>query len=168
LRLEPLPRGEGNRFESLIEEAVLIPERVNAVEKGVMESLESGSLMGYPVVDVKAVLTAADTKESHGTELAFTVAAAMAVREALAQGGAFLLDPIMAVEVIVPEDFMGEVIGDLNARGGKIEAIEPKAGVQTIKVTVPLAKMFGYSTSLRSATQGRGTFSMQFSHFDRN
>jgi len=168
LRLEPLPRGEGNRFESRIEEAALTPELIKAVDKGVMESLESGSLMGYPVVDVKALLTAADTKESHGTELAFTVAASMAVREALAQGGAFLLDPIMAVEVIVPEDFMGDVIGDLNARGGKIEAIEPKAGVQTIKVTVPLAKMFGYSTSLRSATQGRGTFSMQFSHFDRN
>jgi elongation factor G len=168
LRLEPLPRGEGNRFESRLEEAVLTPELIKAVEKGVSESLESGSLMGYPVVDVKAVLTAAAAKETNGTELAFTVAASMAVREALAGGGAFLLDPIMAVEVIVPEDFMGEVIGDLNARGGKIEAIEPKAGVQMIKVTVPLAKMFGYSTSLRSATQGRGTFSMQFSHFDRS
>ncbi|BBO78306.1 elongation factor G 2 [Desulfosarcina widdelii] len=168
LRLEPLPRGEGNRFESRLEEAALTPELIKAVEKGVMESLESGSLMGYPVVDVKAVLTAAAAKESNGTELAFTVAASMAVREALAGGGAFLLDPIMAVEVIVPEDFMGEVIGDLNARGGKIEAIEPKAGVQMIKVTVPLAKMFGYSTSLRSATQGRGTFSMQFSRFDRS
>jgi elongation factor G len=168
LRLEPLPRGDGNRFESRLEETALTPEMIKAVEKGVLESLESGSLMGYPVVDVKAVLTAASTKESNGTELAFTVAASMAVREALDQGGAFLLDPIMAVEVIVPEDFMGEVIGDLNARGGKIEAIEPKAGVQVIKVTVPLAKMFGYSTSLRSATQGRGTFSMQFSHFDHN
>ncbi|WP_319523728.1 elongation factor G [uncultured Desulfosarcina sp.] len=168
LRLEPLPRGEGNRFESRLDETALTPEMTKAVEKGVLESLESGSLMGYPVVDVKAVLTAAGAKESNGTELAFTVAASMAVREALAGGGAFLLDPIMAVEVIVPEDFMGEVIGDLNARGGKIEAIEPKAGVQTIKVTVPLAKMFGYSTSLRSATQGRGTFSMQFSHFDRS
>jgi elongation factor G len=168
LRLEPLPRGEGNRFESSLEEAALAPELIKAVEKGMMESLESGSLMGYPVVDVRAVLTAAGTKESNGTELAFTVAASMAVREALLQGGAFLLDPIMAVEVIVPEDFMGDVIGDLNARGGKIEAIEPKAGVQMIKVTVPLAKMFGYSTSLRSATQGRGTFSMQFSRFDRS
>ena len=96
------------------------------------------------------------------------VAASMAVREALSQGGSFLLDPIMDVEILVPEDFMGDVIGDLNARGGKVEAIEPKMGVQIIKATVPLAKMFGYSTSLRSATQGRGTFSMQFSRFDRS
>jgi len=168
LRLEPLPRGEGNRFESCLEEEALPPVFLKAVEKGVLESLESGILMGYPVVDVKAVLTGADAKESNGTELAFTVAASMAVREALSQGTSFLLDPIMEVEVLVPEDFMGDVIGDLNARGGKIESIEPKAGVQTIKATVPLAKMFGYSTNLRSATQGRGTFSMQFSRFDRN
>ncbi|GAB6908084.1 Elongation factor G 2 [Desulfosarcina cetonica] len=168
LKLEPLPRGEGNRFASLLAEDALAPALVKAVEKGVMESLESGILMGYPVVDVKVTLTTATARESGGTELAFTVAASMAIREALAQGGAFLLDPIMAVEVIVPEDFMGEVIGDLNARGGKIEAIQPKLGVQIIKATVPLAKMFGYSTSLRSATQGRGTFSMQFSRFDRN
>ncbi len=168
LRLEPLSRGEGKRFESRLAEEELAPGLVKAAEKGVMESLESGILMGYPVVDVKAVLTGAGTRETNGSELAFTVAASMAVREALSQGNSFLLDPIMAVEVIVPEDFMGEVIGDLNARGGKIESIEPKLGVQTIKATVPLAKMFGYSTSLRSATQGRGTFSMQFSRFDRN
>jgi len=168
LRLEPLSRGEGNRFASLLNEADLAPALEKAVEKGVMESLESGILMGYPVVDVKAVLTGASTRESGGTELAFTVAASMAVREALSAGASFLLDPIMAVEVIVPEDFMGEVIGDLNARGGKIESIESKPGAQTIKAIVPLAKMFGYSTNLRSATQGRGTFSMQFSRFDRN
>ena len=168
LRLEPLSRGEGKRFESRLAEEELAPGLVKAAEKGVMESLESGILMGYPVVDVKAVLTGAGARDTNGSELAFTVAASMAVREALSQGNAFLLDPIMAVEVIVPEDFMGEVIGDLNARGGKIESIEPKLGVQTIKATVPLAKMFGYSTSLRSATQGRGTFSMQFSRFDRN
>jgi elongation factor G len=168
LRLEPLMRGAGNRFESRLPEAELAPGLVKAVEKGVMESLASGILMGYPVVDVKAALTGARTRETHGTELAFTVAASMAVREALMQGNSFLLDPIMAVEVIVPEDFMGDVIGDLNSRGGKIESIQPKLGAQTIKATVPLAKMFGYSTSLRSATQGRGTFSMQFSRFDRN
>ena len=168
LRLEPLSRGEGKRFESRLAEEELAPELVKAAEKGVMESLESGILMGYPVVDVKAVLTGAGARDTNGSELAFTVAASMAVREALSRGNAFLLDPIMAVEVIVPEDFMGEVIGDLNARGGKIESIEPKLGAQTIKATVPLAKMFGYSTSLRSATQGRGTFSMQFSRFDRN
>jgi elongation factor G len=168
LRIEPLSRGQGNRFESCLTDQELAPGLVKAVEKGVMESLESGILMGYPVVDVKTLLTGVGTRETNSSELAFTVAASMAVRMALSQGNSFLLDPIMAVEVIVPEDFMGDVIGDLNARGGKIESIEPKLGVQTIKATVPLAKMFGYSTSLRSATQGRGTFSMQFSRFDRN
>jgi elongation factor G len=168
LQLAPLSRGEGNRFASPLSEEELSPAFVAAAKKGVLESLESGILMGYPVVDVEAVLTGADAKETHGTELAFTVAASMAVRDALAKGNAFLLDPVMEVEVIVPEDFMGDVIGDLNARGGKIESIDPKAGVQIIKATVPLAKMFGYSTNLRSATQGRGTFSMQFCCFDRS
>ena len=168
IKLVPLSRGEGNRFESQLNETAITPELVKAVEKGVMESLESGILMGYPVVDIKAFLTDATSKESNGTELAFTVAASMAVREALTAGSSFLLDPIMAVEVIVPEDFMGDVIGDLNARGGKIEAIDPRMGVQMIKATVPLAQMFGYSTDLRSATQGRGTFTMQFCRFDKN
>ncbi|MFO7643969.1 MAG: elongation factor G [Desulfosarcina sp.] len=167
LRLEPLQRGDGKRFESRLSEAELAPGLVKAVEKGVMESLESGILMGYPVVDVKAVMTAAVSRESTSSELAFSVAATMAVREALFAGRSFLLDPIMAVEVIVPEDFTGDVIGDLNSRGGRIESIQPKMGAQIIKATVPLARMFGYATSLRSATQGRGTFTMQFSRFDR-
>jgi elongation factor G len=124
--------------------------------------------MGYPVVDVEAVLTGVQHKDSLSTELAYTVAASMACREALANAEPFLLEPIMDVEVFVPEAFMGEVIGDLNARGGKIESIDHKTGSQIIKVTVPLSSMFGYSTSLRSATQGRGTFTMQFSHFDRS
>ena len=167
LAMQPLTRGEGNRFESRLSAEQLAPALLKAVEKGVTESLESGVLMGYPVVDVKTVFTRAAAHESNGTELAFTVAASMAVREALSQGESFLLDPIMAVELIVPEDFMGDVIGDLNARGGKIESIAPKLGVQSIRATVPLANMFGYSTTLRSATQGRGTFSMQFTRFDR-
>jgi elongation factor G len=168
LQLTPLARGEGNRFESRLSDEQLAPALAKAVEKGVMESLESGILLGYPVVDVKAALTAVGDQEINATELAYTVAASMAVRQALSQGHSFLLDPIMAVEVIVPEDFMGDVIGDLNSRGGKIESIQPRLGAQIIKATVPLAKMFGYSTSLRSATQGRGTFSMQFYRFDRN
>jgi len=102
-----------------------------------------------------------------GSELAYKVAASMACNEALKDGKPFLLDPIMKIEILVPETAMGDVIGDLNSRNGKIESIAAKAGVQAIKAIVPLAKMFGYSTSLRSATQGRGTFSMQFSHFDR-
>ncbi|MEJ2039739.1 MAG: elongation factor G, partial [Desulfosarcinaceae bacterium] len=167
LRLSPLQRGSGNRFKNTVSEEISPQALAKAVEKGVMESLGSGTVMGYPVVDVEAALVGGGLKESQGTELAFQVGGAMACREALAGGNGYLLDPIMKVEISVPEEFMGEVIGDLNARQGKIEAIEPKMGVQEIQAIVPLARMFGYSTNLRSATQGRGTFSMRFSHFDR-
>jgi elongation factor G len=168
LRVAPLPRGEGCRFVSEIDQAVLPQVLVDAVQKGAMESLESGSLMGYPVVDVEITLAGAHHKDSLSTELAYTVSASIACREALQKASPFLLEPIMDVEIFVPEAFMGEVIGDLNARGGKIESIDHKIGSQVIKTTVPLSRMFGYSTSLRSATQGRGTFTMQFSHFDRS
>lgn len=167
LRLSPLSRGSGNRFESKVDDSVMPAPFVQAVEKGVMESLESGTVMGYPVVDVAVTLVGGGYKESLGSELAYKVSAAMACKEALVQADGYLLDPIMKVEVIVPEEFMGEVIGDLNSRAGKIEAIEPKVGVQEIQAIVPLARMFGYSTDLRSATQGRGTYTMHFSHFDK-
>jgi elongation factor G len=168
LRTAPLPRGAGNQFVSKISEDQLPQIYIQAVRKGALESFESGSLMGYPVVDVEVTLVSVQHKDSLSTELAYTVAASMASREALAKADPFLLEPIMEVEVFVPEAFMGEVIGDLNARGGKIESIDHKTGSQIIKVTVPLSSMFGYSTSLRSATQGRGTFTMQFSRFDRS
>jgi elongation factor G len=146
----------------------IIPDTfIPSMEKGVMESFESGSFMGYPVVDVEASVIGGSFKESIGTELAYTVSASMAVKEALSQGEPFMLEPIMQVEVFVPEAFMGEVIGDINSRGGKIESLTPKADTQIICASAPLSKMFGYSTSLRSATQGRGTFTMQFSHFDK-
>jgi len=167
LRLKPLPRGSGVRFATRVS-AETIPEIfIPVIEKGVLESLESGTLMGYPVVDVDAMLVGGSFRESNGTELAYKVSASMACKNALNNAKPYLLDPIMKVEVFVPEAFMGEVIGDLNARDGKIEAIESQAGIQVIKAVVPLAQMFGYSTVLRSATQGRGTFTMQFSHFDR-
>ncbi|MGD8725195.1 MAG: EF-Tu/IF-2/RF-3 family GTPase, partial [Desulfobacterales bacterium] len=164
----PLPRGSGNKFVSEISNDVLPDLYTAAVEKGVWESLESGSQMGYPVVDVEVRLTHANYKESLGTELAYTVSASMACKDAMSAGNPFLLEPIMTAEIFVPEAFIGDVIGELNSRGGKIESIEHKAGAQMINATVPLSQMFGYSTNLRSATQGRGTFSMQFSHFDRN
>jgi len=166
LRVAPLPRGTGNRFISEISGGVLPDNFIAAAEKGIMESLESGSLTGYPVVDIEVRLVNAGYKESLGTELAYMVSASMACKDALAKGNPFLLEPIMTVEILVPEPFIGDVIGDLNSRGGKVEAIEHKGGIQVISATVPLSQMFGYSTTLRSATQGRGTFSMQFSHFD--
>ncbi len=167
IRVIPNERGAGNSFRCTAEPSVIPEEFVAAIEKGVMESLAAGALMGYPVVDVKAEVIDGEFREHHSTELAFTVSASMACREALAAAEPYLLDPVMEVEIYVPEEYMGEVIGDLNSRGGKIEGIEAKSGLQEIKAIVPLARMFGYSTSLRSATQGRGTFSMRFSHFDK-
>jgi elongation factor G len=168
VKMVPLPRGSGNKFVSEISNDILPDLYTAAVEKGVWESLESGTQMGYPVVDVEVRLTKAGYKESLGTELAYTVSASMACKDAMSAGNPFLLEPIMTAEIFVPEAFIGDVIGELNSRGGKIESIEHKAGAQMISATVPLSQMFGYSTNLRSATQGRGTFSMQFSHFDRN
>ncbi len=168
LRLIPQSRGAGNSFLNEVSSEQLPAASAAAVEAGIMESLESGTLMGYPVVDVQAVLVDGEYRESLSNELAFKVSASMAVKEALQGGQPYLLDPIMRVEVFVPETFMGEVIGDLNARGGKVESIDHRLGIQAITASVPLAQMFGYSTALRSATQGRGTFSMHFSHFDRS
>jgi len=167
VNLKPLSRGSGNRFILNIAEGSIPTQFMKAIEKGVMESLESGTLMGYPAVDIEASLVGGAYRDSQGTDLAYKVSASMACKDALTRGGPFLLDPIMDVEVFVPESFTGDVIGDLNSRGGKIEAIEPKIGFQVIRAIVPLARMFGYSTAIRSATQGRGTFTMQFSHFDR-
>ncbi len=167
IKLKPLPRGTGNKFKSSITNETIPDAFIPAIEKGVTESFESGSAMGYPVVDVEAVVIGGSFKESNGTELAYTVSASMAVKEALSKGEPFLLEPIMKIEMLVPEAFVGEVIGDINSRGGKIENLEPKADTQIISASAPLSNMFGYSTSLRSATQGRGTFTMQFSHFDK-
>jgi len=167
LSLKPLDRGTGNKFKSMVTDDIIPEAYIPAIKKGVMESMESGAMMGYPVVDVEAVLTGGSYRDSLSTDLAYTVSASMACKNALAKGDPFLLDPIMAVEVFVPESFIGDVIGNLNSRNGKIESIEHKVGAQAIKATVPLSKMFGYSTSLRSATQGRGTFTMQFLRFDR-
>jgi len=166
LAVAPLPRGAGSRFISKSPPEMLPAAFVDAVRKGALSALESGPVSGYPAVDVEICLAAAAPKDT-STELAFTVAASMACKEALSRGNPFLLEPIMAAEVLVPEAFLGEVIGDLNARSGKIESIEHKLGVQVITATVPLSRMFGYSTALRSATQGRGTFSMHFKRFDR-
>ena len=165
--LKPLPRGSENGFKADAVKAILPANLLAAVESGVKEALSSGVLLGYPVVDVTAEVTGATLKDSASSELGLRVAAAMACKQALDAAAPFLLDPIMKVEVFVPEEFIGEVIGDINQRGGKIEAIEHRHDIQVIKTVVPLAKMFGYSTSLRSATQGRGVFSMHFAHFDK-
>jgi elongation factor G len=168
LKLSPLDRGVEKRFRSEVDNETIPDIFIPAIKEGVMESLESGALMGYPVVDVEAVLIGGVYKESLSTELAYKVSASMACKTALENGKQFLLDPIMNVEIFISEAVIGDIIGDLNSRGGKIESIEHKMGTNIIKAIVPLSRMFGYSTSLRSATQGRGTFTMQFSHFDRS
>ena len=168
LAVAPLARGAGVTFGSALPVDALPAPLLEAIRKGAVESLGSGPLSGYPAVDVGITLTAASLKDTLSTELAFTVAASMACKEALARANLFMLEPIMAAEVLVPDAFLGDVIGDLNSRSGKIESIEHKLGVQVIAVEVPLSRMFGYSTNLRSATQGRGTFSMHFARFDRS
>jgi elongation factor G len=166
LHLEPRPRGKGNLFRDLVRDGSIPPSLIEAVEQGVMEGLESGVVAGYPVVDVEAAAIGGTLREQVASELAFKVAAATALQEGLRQGQSQLLEPIMAVEVIVPEEFTGEVINDLNIRKGKIEGIFTKQAVKIVRATVPLSHMFGYSTALRSASQGRATFTMQFSHYD--
>jgi len=166
LHLEPRARGKGNLFRDLVRDGSIPSTFIEAVEQGVMEGLESGVVAGYPVMDIEAAVIGGTLREQAASELAFKVAAATALQEGLRQGQSQLLEPIMAVEVIVPEEFTGEVINDLNIRKGRIEGIFTKQAVKVLRATVPLSHMFGYSTALRSASQGRATFTMQFSHYD--
>jgi len=166
LHLEPRPRGKGNLFRELVRDGSLPKSLIPAVEEGVLESLESGVIAGYPLVDVEVAVIGGIYKEQSGSELAFKVAASTALQEGCRKAQPQLLEPIMSVEIIVPEEFTGEVINDLNIRKGKIEGVHSRRSVKIIHATVALSQMFGYSTALRSASQGRATFTMQFSHFD--
>jgi elongation factor G len=170
LRLEPLGRGLGVSFRSISDsraDSEKIPAQyLAAIEKGIRESLDGGYLKGYPLVDA-AVTIEDGVFDERSSELAFSVCASLACKNALENASLSLLEPIMAVEVFIPEAFMGDAIADLNTRGGKIEAIDSRSGLHVLKVVVPLSKMFGYSTALRSASQGRGTFSMKFLKFDK-
>ena len=167
LELSPRDRGSGNRFTNALSEDRLPGEFVSAVEQGVTESMESGVVLGYPVVDVSTALVDAIYRESDASHLAFKVAASMACKDGLQKGSPQLLEPIVAVEILVPEAFMGDVIGDINARGGKIQELKSRGATRIIDAIAPLSRIFGYSTALRSATQGRGSFTMQFSHYDQ-
>jgi elongation factor G len=166
LHLEPRPRGKGNLFRELVRDGSLPNSLVPAVEEGVMESLASGVIAGYPMVDVEVAVIGGIYKEQTASELAFKVAASTALQEGCRKAQPQLLEPIMSVEVIVPEEFTGEVINDLSMRKGKIEGVHTRRSVKIIHATMALSQMFGYSTALRSASQGRATFTMQFSHFD--
>ncbi len=165
LEVEPLGRGSGFVFEDKTVGGTVPREFVPAVQSGAREALESGALAGYPVVDVGVRLVGGSYHEVDSSEISFKIAASMGVREALAKAGGVLLEPVMQVEVITPEEYMGDVLADLNARRGQVEGVSSLSGAQVIKGSVPLASMFGYATDLRSKTQGRGTYTMQFSHY---
>ncbi len=166
IRVEPLPPGSGFVFKDEVKGGTVPREYIPAVEKGVREALESGVLAGYPVVDVAVTLFDGSYHEVDSSEMAFKIAASIAFKEACQKASPVLLEPIMAVEVVVPEEFMGDVIGNLSGRRGKILGMEPRGGAQVINAEVPLKEMFGYATELRSMTQGRATYTMQFAHYD--
>jgi len=169
IRIEILPRtrGSGNRFVDRCENPTLTEEFLAAIREGLEEAADGGVIMGYPVIDTETALLDVRIDEAHSDTMAFKVVAGMAFQNAFTKSEPLLLEPIMEAEILVPEEFMGEVIGDLNTRQGKIEQIVNKGPVQVLTAHVPLSKMFGYSTAIRSVSQGRGTFSMQFSHFDK-
>jgi elongation factor G len=166
IKLEPQQPGAGFEFVDAVKGGSIPREYIPAVEKGVKEATENGALAGYPIVDVKITLFDGSYHDVDSSEIAFKIAGSMAFKEAARKASPVLLEPIMSVEVVVPEDFMGDVIGDLNSRRGKVLGMDTRPAAQAIDARVPLAQMFGYATDLRSMTQGRATYTMQFSHYE--
>jgi elongation factor G len=166
LELQPLEPGSGFQFESKVVGGTVPREYWNAVEKGIKEATDNGILAGYPVVDIKAILYDGSYHEVDSSEMAFKIAGSMGFKEAAKKARPVILEPIMNVEVVTPEEYMGDVIGDLNSRRGKIQTMDKRGKAQVIKAQVPLSEMFGYATDLRSKTQGRATYTMQFAHYD--
>ena len=166
LEMEPLEAGKGIEFESKIVGGVVPKEYIKPIEEGVREAAQSGVLAGYPVIDFKATLVDGSYHEVDSSEMAFKIAGSMAFKEGCKQAKSVILEPIMKVEVTVPEEYMGDVIGDINSRRGRLEGMEAIQGNQVIRCFIPLSEMFGYATDLRSKTQGRGTYSMEPSHYE--
>jgi elongation factor G len=166
IEIEPKEPGTGYEFVNKIVGGAIPKEYIPAVDAGIQEAMNNGILGGYPVVDIKVTLVDGSYHEVDSSEMAFKIAGSMALKEGMKKANAVLLEPMMKVDVVTPEDYMGDVMGDLNSRRGRIEGMEAKNGLQVITASVPLAEMFGYATVLRSRTQGRGTFSMQISHFE--
>jgi len=166
LKLEPLASGSGYEFENAIVGGVVPREYINAIDKGVQEQMGNGVLAGFPLVDVKVTLFDGSYHDVDSNEMAFKLAGSLAMREGAQAAGALLLEPLMKVEVVTPEDYMGDVMGDLNRRRGIVAGMEDSVSGKIIRASVPLAEMFGYATDLRSATQGRATYSMEFEKYD--
>ncbi|GMG98123.1 elongation factor G [Tepidimicrobium xylanilyticum] len=167
IRIEPQEPGAGYEFVNNIVGGVIPKEYIPSVDNGIREAMQSGVLGGYPVIDVKVTLFDGSYHEVDSSEMAFKIAGSMAFKEAMEKAKPVLLEPIMKVEVIVPEEYLGDVIGDINSRRGKIEGMEPRGGVQVVRGYVPLGEMFGYATDLRSHTQGRAVYTMQFDHYEQ-
>ncbi|MEA3459725.1 MAG: elongation factor G [Chloroflexota bacterium] len=166
LELEPMEPGQNFKFEDRTKRGVVPKEFIPAVERGVREAMESGVLAGYPLVDIKVALVDGSYHEVDSSDLAFKIAASKAFKNGVQKANPILLEPIMKLEVVIPEEFTGDVIGDLSARRAQIEGVKPRSdGLQVLRACVPLAEMFGYATGLRSMTQGRGTFTMEFDHY---
>jgi len=166
IRIEPLPAGGGFEFINEVTGGRVPREYIAPSEMGIKEALEGGILAGYPMSDVKVTLYDGSYHDVDSSELAFKIAGSMAFKEAARKAAPVLLEPVMAVEVVVPEEYMGDVIGDLNSRRGRIEGMELRGTTQIIKASVPLSEMFGYATELRSRTQGRGSFTMHFGRYE--
>jgi elongation factor G len=166
IELEPAEPGTGFEFASKIVGGSVPKEYINPAEQGMKEACESGIVAGYPVIDLRATLVDGSYHDVDSSEMAFKIAGSMAIKEAVMKASPVLLEPMMKVEVEVPEDFLGSVIGDLNSRRGQIEGQSTEQGIAKIASKVPLAQMFGYATDIRSKTQGRGIFSMEFSHYE--
>ncbi len=166
LEVEPQEAGKGYEFVDAIKGGVVPREYIPAVDKGIQEATNNGVLAGFPVVDIKVTLIDGSYHEVDSSEMAFKIAGSMGFKEGCQKASPIILEPIMSVEVVVPEDYMGDVIGDLNSRRGRIMGMDSRAGAQVVSAMVPLASMFGYSTDLRSATQGRATYTMTFDHYE--
>jgi elongation factor G len=167
IRLEPMERGKGFEFLNEIKGGVVPREYIPAVEKGVKEAMAKGVVAGYPLVDMRVALYDGSFHEVDSSEMAFKIAGSMALQDGARKAGAHLLEPIMKLEVVVPPEFLGDVIGDVSARRGQIEETTDRPGVKVIYAKVPLSEMFSYTTSLRSLTQGRGTSTMEFDHYEK-
>jgi elongation factor G len=165
IHMEPGEPGSGFVFEDNIVGGTIPKEYIGPVEQGVKEALENGVLAGYPMVDVKVELVDGSFHDVDSSEMAFKIAGSMAVKEAARKAHPILLEPIMDVEVVTPSDYMGDVIGDLSSRRGKIGGMTQRADAHIVAASVPLSEMFGYSTTLRSMSQGRAIYSMEFSHY---
>jgi elongation factor G len=167
LRVEPVEAGTGFEFENAIVGGAIPKEYMSSIEGGISEAMESGFLAGYPMEDVKVIVYDGSFHEVDSSEMAFKIAGSMAFKDAAKRAAPVILEPIMSVEVVVPQEYMGDVVGDLNSRRGKVSQIEPRGNNQVVNVSVPLAEMFGYATTVRSLSQGRANYSMHFAHYEQ-